>query len=225
MNVLHDALPGLPPLLVYTVVSVMITLEAAIVLGVVLPGASILPLFGFLAYLGKVDLVPAMATAAGAALAGTTIAYTKGRRLGRAGGLPDSRLARRIGEERWRSTEALLDRFGGRAVLIGQWVVGARTLVPRLAGMAGIPYRRFGPWNVPVCLAWGSAWVLVGWAAGSAYERVAAVAGWVSLVLLAVLVTVVATLLRRRTSANGIRPAFSPNASSRLEADIRHCSR
>ncbi|MFB9908421.1 DedA family protein [Allokutzneria oryzae] len=198
MTVLRDSLAGLPPVVVYLVFGVLVTLEAAIVLGVVLPGVSGLLLFGFLAYLGNVDIVVAGCVAALGAVLGTSLAYASGRRLSRTDGLPDSRIVRRIGAHRWHRTENLLDRFGGRAVLAGQWVVGIRTLMPRFAAMAGLPYRRFAPWSIPVSLLWGSTWVVVGWAAGGAYERVASVAGWVSLTLLAIAVGALALVLRRR---------------------------
>ncbi|WP_086823999.1 DedA family protein [Allokutzneria sp. NRRL B-24872] len=198
MTVLRDSLAGMPSVLVHLVFGVLVTLEAAIVVGVVLPGVSGLLLFGFLAYLGNVGLVAAGCVAALGAALGTTLAYASGRRLSRADGLPDSRIVRRIGEDRWHRTEKLLDRFGGRAVLLGQWVVGIRTLMPRFAAMAGLSYRRFASWSVPVSLLWGSTWVVVGWTAGSAYERVASIAGWVSLVLLVLAAAVLAVVLHRR---------------------------
>ncbi|GAA3986184.1 DedA family protein [Allokutzneria multivorans] len=198
MTVLRDSLAGMPSVLVHLVFGVLVTLETAIVVGVVLPGVSGLLLFGFLAYLGNVGLVAAGCVAALGAAAGTSLAYASGRRLSRADGLPDSRIVRRIGEDRWHRTEKLLDRFGGRAVLLGQWVVGIRTLMPRFAAMAGLPYRRFASWSVPVSLVWGATWVVAGWTAGSAYERVASIAGWVSLVLLALAAVVLAVVLHRR---------------------------
>ncbi len=58
-----------------------------------------------------------------------------------------------------------------------RWVAFARTLVPRLAGAAGLPYRRFLPWNVGGVVTWVGGSVLVGYLAGESYETVSAYLG------------------------------------------------
>lgn len=212
IELLREQLSGLPPLLVCLAVGLLLVAEAALVIGVILPGASALLVFGFLTQLGTVPLVPAMITAGAAALTGSQLAYWRGRSLGGEGDLPRSWTVRRIGPARWQRITGLVGDFGERAVLLGQWVVGARTLVPRLAGMAGLPYHRFARWNLPVAPVWGALWVLVGWAAGRSYELVATVSSWVSLGLLGVLLLVVAVLVWRRRQ---------PSSSSALD---RPCS-
>ncbi|GAA3431941.1 hypothetical protein [Kutzneria kofuensis] len=79
----------------------------------------------------------------------------------------------------------MLGRFGGSAVLVGQWVVGARTLTPRFAAAAGLPYRRFLPWNLPSAATWGLVWVAVGYGASEAYQRWSWLAAVAAVVLLA----------------------------------------
>ncbi len=65
---------------------------------------------------------------------------------------------------------------GQSVQLIGVWIaaVGARTLVPRLAGMNGVPYRRFAAWHTPAAVGW-SLWLVVGsYLAGASYDVLAA---------------------------------------------------
>ncbi|MBP2473621.1 membrane protein DedA with SNARE-associated domain [Crossiella equi] len=208
---LREHLAGLPPLLVCLAVGLLLVAEAALVVGVVLPGASALLVFGFLTNLGAVPLVPAMLTAGLAALLGSQLAYWRGRKLGGDGGdLPRSWTVRRLGPHRWQRVVNLVDRHGERAVPLGQWVVGARTLVPRLSGMAGLPYRRFARWNIPISPVWGALWVLVGWFAGRSYELVATVSSWVSLGLLGVLLVVAAILFWRKRTAPESRTRRMP---------------
>ena len=49
---------------------------------------------------------------------------------------------------------AVLGRSGGSAVLVGQWVVGARTLTQRVAAASGLSYRRLLPWNPTPAAVW-----------------------------------------------------------------------
>jgi len=77
-----------------------------------------------------------------------------------------------------RRARAVLSRSGGSAVLIGQWVVGARTLTPRFAAAAGLSYRRFLPWNLPSAAVWGLVWVAVGYGASEAYQQWSWVPSW-----------------------------------------------
>jgi undecaprenyl-diphosphatase len=52
--------------------------------------------------------------------------------------------------------ERYLTERGGRAVFLGRFTAGLRVMVPGLAGMAGMPYRAFLPYNVTGGAASGS---------------------------------------------------------------------
>ncbi|TBL31815.1 ATP-binding cassette domain-containing protein [Verrucosispora sp. SN26_14.1] len=96
--------------------------------------------------------------------------------------------------ERRARADAMLGRMGGRGVLTARWVAFARTLVPRLAGAAGMPYRRFAPWNLAGVATWVGGSVLVGHLAGESYATVSRLLGQATgavLVLIAALLAVV----------------------------------
>ncbi|MEU4563976.1 hypothetical protein AB0F72_36835 [Actinoplanes sp. NPDC023936] len=122
---IEDLLGGLPPIVVYLVAGALVTLETALLAGLVLPAATALIAMGLLANAGVVDVVPALLVAVASAVLGGNIAYRRGAFPG-------------MGRHAER-TERLFARFGGRAVFFGQWVVGARTLMPRLAARNGVP--------------------------------------------------------------------------------------
>src|SRR5690349_8513253 len=126
---ISDLLGGLPPIVVYLVVGALVTLETALLAGVVLPSATALIAMGLLANAGVVDIVPALITAIAAALLGGNIAYRHGSFIG-------------MGRHAER-TERIFIRHGGRAIFLGQWVVGARTLMPRWASRNNVPINRF----------------------------------------------------------------------------------
>jgi len=175
MQMVNDLLHALPPVLVYVIVAVLVAAESAIVAGLVLPAATALIALGLSANAGTVSIVPALIVAVGAAWFGGTVAYYSGRRLGPR--IHTTRLGARIGAKRWGRAERLFTRYGGRAIFLGQWVVGARTLMPRLAAMNGVPYRRFAAWHTPAAALWAVWMVGASYTAGASYDVLAARAG------------------------------------------------
>lgn len=162
-------LGALPAGLVLVVVAALVAAEAALLAGLVLPSATALVALGLLANEHVVGIVPAVLVAVGAALVGGTAGFFAGRRRGPR--------ARWVKAKHWQRAERIFTRHGGRAVFFGQWVVGARTLVPRLAGMNGVPYRRFAAWHSPAVVGW-ALWLVVGsYLAGASYDVLAARAG------------------------------------------------
>ncbi|MEU6407789.1 DedA family protein [Microbispora sp. NPDC046933] len=191
----------------YLVVGLMACAETAALIGLVVPGELTLLMAGFLAFTGNVSLPLMMAVAGVGAIAGDSISYRIGRRLGPR--VRDSRLGRRVSAERWDRTEDYLRRRGGWAVFFGRWVGLLRALVPMLAGMGRLPYARFLTFEVPGGLAWGAGTVGLGYAAGGSYELVEQVSGRIGLLVVAGLVVLAAAglgvhrLTRSRTQAAG----------------------
>jgi membrane protein DedA with SNARE-associated domain len=183
----------LPPLLVYVVAGLIVAAETATIIGLLAPGEATLLLVGFLAYLGTLRLAPTLVIMIAAAVAGDAVAFRSGRRHGPR--IRASRLGQRVGEHRWGRADAMLHRLGGRGVLGARWVAFVRTLLPRLAGSAGMPYRRFAPWNLVGVVSWVSASVLVGYLAGTSYETVSRVLGRATGAVLVLLVAIVAIVL------------------------------
>ncbi len=191
-----QSLLGLSGVPAYGLVAALAAGEAAAFVGLVLPGEAALLLGGVLASQGRVSLPVMIAVAVLAAVVGDSIGYEVGRRGGPA--LQRSRLGRFVGAERWETGEAFLARRGAPAVFFGRWVGVLRALVPSLAGMGRMPYRRFLLWNALGGLVWASTVVLVGYCAGAQYKRVEMLLGRASLLVgLAVLGLGGGTLLAR----------------------------
>jgi membrane protein DedA with SNARE-associated domain len=201
---LNDLLGGLPPLLVYVVVAGLVAAESAVVAGLVLPAATALIALGLLANAGAVRIVPALLVAVAAATLGGTVAFHTGRRRGAR--VRTTRLGRWIGDKRWDRAERLFARQGGRAIFLGQWIVGARTLIPRLAGMNGVAYGRFAAWHTPAAVLWSLWMVGASYLAGASYDLLAARAGRAGGALAALAVMIVALLLAGRWLGRHPRP-------------------
>jgi membrane-associated protein len=160
----------------YLVVGGLALGESAAFVGLVLPGETALLYGGVLAGRGNLSLPLLLVVAAVAAVAGDSIGYELGQRVGPP--LRSSRAGRWIGEPRWARAEQFLQRRGGPAVLLGRWVGLLRALVPTLAGMGRMPYRRFLPWNVVGGITWAGTIVLLGYGfAGSVTALVGAMTG------------------------------------------------
>jgi membrane protein DedA with SNARE-associated domain len=202
---LLTALQELPSPLIYLVAALVVGAETAIIFGLLVPGEATLLLVGFLAYTGTLRLAPALVVMIAAAVAGDAVAFRSGRRHGPR--VRASRFGGWVGEERWAKADSMLDRLGGRGVFAARWVAFARTLVPRLAGSAGMPYRRFAPWNAVGVITWVGASVLVGYLAGTSYEQVSKILGRATGAVFALLACVVAIVLIGRWLGRNPDPA------------------
>jgi membrane-associated protein len=176
---------------------VLPALEAPAFLGLVFPGELALLLGGVLAAQDRVPLPAALAVGTAGALAGDSTGYWIGRRWGPR--LLASRLGRRVGPRRLGRVEGLLLRGGGGTMFLARCTAGARVVLPGLAGMLGLRYRRFALWTGSAAVLWAASHVLLGFLAGAGWRHVHHLSGRVGLALAAALVAglAVAWLLRR----------------------------
>jgi len=151
--------------------------EAAILLGMVLPGETALLVAGYFCHEGVLSLPVMVGVAVVAAILGDSVGYAVGHRIGRP--LQGSRLGRWVGEGRWERATRFLHRHGGKAVFFGRLTAMLRALVPGMAGIARMPYyRTFLPWNVAGGLLWGSGCVLLGYGFAASLHTVERYLTW-----------------------------------------------
>ncbi|MGG5260488.1 DedA family protein [Phycicoccus avicenniae] len=188
---LTDVLGSLPAWPLALLLAASVLAESGTVVGMLLPGTTAVIGLGVLAGVGAVPAPVVYLLAVVAAVAGTSLGWRSGRDGGAA--VRSSRLGQRVGESRWALADDLLARRGTQAVVVAQFVVVARTLVPRIIGMSGTPYRRFARASVPAATLWAVSLTLLGHLAGSSWDAVSAVLGRAS-VSVAVLAGVVLAL-------------------------------
>ena len=180
----------------YVLVGVLALLEASAMIGLIVPGEAALLVGGFLASQQRADLRVMMVVAAVAAIVGDSVGYEIGKHLGPS--LRRSRLGRWVGEDRWKRAEDYLAHHGGRAVFFGRFIGVLRAMVPTIAGLSRMPYRTFLPWNAIGGLIWAPGFVLIGYAAGGSYHKVAEWTGRASTVLFILVVLTVGVVLAAR---------------------------
>ncbi|HEY2207106.1 MAG TPA: DedA family protein [Pseudonocardia sp.] len=193
--------------------------EAAIMIGMVLPGEAALLVAGFGAHQGWISLWPMVLVAVVAAIVGDSVGYEVGKHWGPA--LRESALGRRIGVKHWATTDAFLHRHGGKAVFLGRCTAVLRALIPGMAGMARLPYlRTFLPWNVVGGVLWGGGCVLLGYAFSASLEKISHAMTYGPMVVIGVLLVawVALKLVRRRKerAAADEAPGTSPDQPAEL---------
>jgi membrane protein DedA with SNARE-associated domain len=182
--------------------------EAAILVGLVLPGETALLVAGVFAQHGTLNLWVMIAVAVVCAIAGDSVGYEFGKHFGPR--LRRSRLGAFVGERRWAMVDGFIVRHGGKAVLLGRLTALFRALVPSMAGMSGMRYRTFLTWNATGGLIWAPGCVLLGYAFSTSLNVVGKTLTWAPLVILAVVAVLYLALhLRKRRRERAEADAFA----------------
>ncbi|MCC2032255.1 DedA family protein [Microbacterium allomyrinae] len=167
---LLDAVQSVDPVVRTLLAGVAIMLETSVLIGLVVPGDTIVIVAG--TAVGSVweGVLLGIAVVIGA-LIGESIGFWLGRFLGPR--IQHSKLGRRIGEENWERSERYLRRRGGPAIFISRFLPVLHSLVPLTVGMSGYPYRRFLAWTVPACVIWSTLYISVAAVAAGTYRELA----------------------------------------------------
>lgn len=185
---------------VYAVVLGFVFVESGLLVGFLLPGDTLLFGAGLVsAEPGSgVDLWLLAGGAFAAAVAGDSVGYLTGARLGRAW------LQRRVAAGRFdprhlTRAERFYERYGWWAVVSARWIPWVRTFTPILAGTSRMSYPRFLSANVVGALAWAVGLPVLGHlAATDPWLRTASYAVAATFVGASLLAGVAGWLRRRR---------------------------
>ena len=182
----------------YVIAGALCFAEAAILLGMVIPGETALLVAGVFCAHGTLSLPLMIAIGVVAAVGGDSVGFEFGKKFGPP--LRRSRVGVWVGEHRWAKVDGFLHRHGGKAVLIGRLTALFRALVPSMAGMSGMRYRTFLTWNAIGGIIWAPGCVLLGYAFSKSLSTVGRYLTWAPFALIAVIIAgyVVLHLRRRR---------------------------
>jgi membrane protein DedA with SNARE-associated domain len=196
-----DAVQSMDPVLRTLIAGVAIMLETSILIGLIVPGDTIVLVtsVGVTDVWQGVFLVIAVVIGS---LLGESIGFWLGRWIGPH--IRHSRVGRWIGEEHWVRSERYLQRRGGIAIFLSRFLPVLHSLVPLTVGMGEFAYRRFIAWTVPACVLWATVYVSVGALVAGSYKELADrvhYAGYLfvgAIVLFLVIVFVVKKVISRR---------------------------
>lgn len=189
MNELLDGIletvANVDPVLRTVLAGLGIMLETSVLVGLVVPGDSIV-IVASTGVEGTVEYFALALTVIVGALIGESIGFGIGRWFGPR--IERSRLGRRIGEHNWHRARRYLAKRGGPAVFISRFLPVLHSLVPLTVGMSDMSYRRFLAWTTPACIIWAFAYVSVGSAAAGGYRQLSGELHWAGYLFVGVIV-------------------------------------
>lgn len=158
-----------------------------------LPSEVILPLAGFRANEGELNVVLAWVAATIGALLGAFVLYGLGAVVGydRLHDLAGKRWFVVLSQRDLERGNRFFHQHGGKIVLLGRCVPLVRSVVSVPAGLAGMPLGRFSVFTAIGSGIWNALFIGAGWVLGANYDKVerwvqplsyavvAAILGWV----------------------------------------------
>jgi membrane-associated protein len=149
----------------YALLFAVIFAETGLVVFPFLPGDSLLFVSGTVVAMSGLNVHALVGALIVAAVTGDSVNHTVGRIIGpKVFDKPDSRWFR---QEHLRRTQAFYDKYGGVTIIIGRFVPIVRTFAPFLAGVAGMPYRKFVAFSLVGSTIWISSLVYAGYLFGN----------------------------------------------------------
>ncbi|MBV9337291.1 MAG: DedA family protein [Solirubrobacterales bacterium] len=134
--------------------------------GVPVPGETVLIISAVYAGTGRLNIWLVALIGFLAAVLGDNVGFA----IGHFGGRP---LAERYGKyifltpERLDKTTSFFDRHGGKVIVIARFVEGLRQANGLIAGITGMHWKKFLPFNMLGAALWVAVWVSVGYFSGS----------------------------------------------------------
>lgn len=159
---------------VYALLFAIVFCETGLVVTPFLPGDSLLFTVGALAARGSMNPWLAACILLGAAVLGNTSNYWIGRLVGprifKMDYGPGDRpplIGRLLNKKHLDRAHGFFEKYGGKAVMIGQFVPIVRTFCPFVAGAGAMNYPRFIMFNISGGLLWVGICVGAGWFFGN----------------------------------------------------------
>ena len=158
-------LSSLAPFIFYIVVAGIVFIETGLLIGIFLPGDSILFSAGLVAAAhGNINIVILVTAIFLAAFFGDQVGFVIGRVVGRP--YLDKRESPRI-KRMIAKSEVFYEKYGWWAVVIARYFPWIRTFVPPIAGAAKMNYYKFLSANALGAFLWGVGITLAGFYAAT----------------------------------------------------------
>ena len=164
----------------YLILFVIIFCETGLVITPFLPGDSLLFVLGAMAAVGDMPLAVLILGLSLAAISGNMLNYAIGVLL--SSRVINNQAIPFVRQAYIKRTHEFFEKYGAKTIVITRFVPILRTFAPFMAGVGGMPYRRFTIYNI----VGGTSWVLVGTLSGFYFGNIPFVRKNFSLVILAI---------------------------------------
>lgn len=148
----------------YVLIAGVVFAETGLLVGLFLPGDSLLFTVGVVAGAGELDIVRICALLTVMSIAGDQSGYFLGRHTGPAiFRRPDSLLFK---QEYVARTQAFYEKHGGKTLVYAKFVPIVRTFAPFMAGVGRMRYARFLSFNIFGGIGWVLSMIIAGYRLG-----------------------------------------------------------
>lgn len=149
----------------YGLLAFVVFAETGLLVGLFLPGDSLLFTVGVVCGAGDLDIVKITTLLVIASIAGDQSGYFLGRRTGPAiFSRPDSRVFK---QEYVTRTQAFYAKHGGKTIIMARFVPIVRTFAPFVAGVGTMKYTYFLGYSIAGALLWVVSLSLLGYFTGN----------------------------------------------------------
>jgi membrane-associated protein len=181
----------------YAVLFAIVFTETGLLVGLFLPGDSLLVIAGLVAAAGGLNVWAVMGLLTIAAVAGDSTGYAIGHRAGPILFRREQSLV--FNPRHLVRTRDFYARYGAKTIVIARFVPIIRTFAPVVAGIGQMEYRRFLFYNVAGGLGWVILMTSAGYLLGRAIPNVGSYVHIVAVVVIVLsLVPIVTEVVRER---------------------------
>ena len=162
----------------YALLASIVFAETGLLIGVCLPGDSLLVTAGLIAAgEGTLNIWAVNGLLSLAAIIGDSTGYAIGYHLGpRLFTREESRL---FHKDHLRRTQRFYERYGVKTIILARFVPIVRTFAPTVAGVGRMPYRTFFSCNVVGAIGWVGSMTLTGYFLGRSVPQIERYVHWV----------------------------------------------
>ena len=183
--------------LIYPLIFIIIFCETGLVFLPFLPGDSLIFASGAFAAIGQINFWLLLILITFAAILGDTVNYEIGKHFGKK--ILNNKF-KLIKQENIQKAEKLINKYGGKAVLIARFMPIIRTIVPFVVGIGNLNYPQFIKFNAIGGIIWVTLFLTIGYLFGN----IPAVQEHFTLIILAIillsLLPIIITIIKKKAS-------------------------
>ena len=154
----------------YVGLFIIIFSESGLLIGLLLPGDSLLFTAGFLASQGYLNITTLVVLMFVAAVSGDSFGYFFGRKIGHRIFTKEKSLL--LSKDHIQRSERFFEKHGPKAIIIARFTPVIRTLAPILAGVGKMKYSVFIFYNILGGLIWGMGIPISGYYLGQSIPNI-----------------------------------------------------
>ncbi len=170
--------------LAYWLAFMLALTETALVVGLMVPGSTLLLLLGAMTATGQIDFAGVLWFGIAGAVLGDNLNYWLGKRYGQ-------RWLKTgvwfLKPEHFEQAREFFDRNGAKSVFLGRFIPSIKEIAPFVAGSVGMRQRTFLFWNLLGGIGWGLQWIGGGYLFGQSLALAQAWMSRIGLLFLAIL--------------------------------------